>query len=650
MRRKLNLLRSDAYAFHIATLYLSEMLIGYLDGREHHKWIGSEQGKIPEWDDFVIECHDGSFRHAQVKRQTTDFCINKTIRVIKKGGSELQELSELDKSISKLAVVFTNGQLSTSPKRSFFIEVPHPTQIKQDLPLRVFSDFCSECRKMGVSAKSLEERALSDTNYQRIYSWLTTWCGFADWQHILFAAQRIHIRYRGTEEDVTEVIHKDLSKAFNNPEEVARLIRSYLQDNATDVGATEPRLIAPLIDRYIKPDFPKWTTFWYSDSDISWHISGTACGHETEAAEPTKSIVENFWRPTSRNMLKLMTNANFPVDDLSCDSVEGALVRLALHASRSTAISFVGHEGWRVGISKALANTLGAEKNDVGDIQWTKIDSLPQNQSCRSLGDDAQIRNEALCMSASMDLFTWSIVRAKVTELIRELPSDGDLRPAVTQLWQHWQKTLDSDPAEHSKLLLEIVHPACEGEDVYIQGRVGPRTADLLACAVWLALVIAAAHGDLNSTWNDIGQGNTLKTIGLRYWGGPAGSKRKARELIDEDSEDTVLEILSKESASFLAFSQVRTSAAYILKSSLADDALDQDSLAAPKRPKALITNSRDLSEKIRQGLIMPLKAYLASHTKHLQTRSKNIEQTSRLQDEHPGTSDRNKIPHSNEV
>lgn len=66
MLRKLRLDQKSRYERAIATRYLAEMVVDYIDSREHPHSIGREQGGIGHWDDIVIKHRDGSFEHVQI--------------------------------------------------------------------------------------------------------------------------------------------------------------------------------------------------------------------------------------------------------------------------------------------------------------------------------------------------------------------------------------------------------------------------------------------------------------------------------------------------------------------------------------------------------------------------------------------------------
>jgi hypothetical protein len=50
------------------------MLVEHLLGESGIISLAMEQGDIEKWDDMVVEQTSGTFKHVQVKRQTTDFC------------------------------------------------------------------------------------------------------------------------------------------------------------------------------------------------------------------------------------------------------------------------------------------------------------------------------------------------------------------------------------------------------------------------------------------------------------------------------------------------------------------------------------------------------------------------------------------------
>ena len=152
MQKKLRLLKADRYAFLVCAQMMSKMVVAYLEGRQSAKWLGCEQGAVPDWDDIVQELSDGSLRHTQVKRQLTDFSDEKAKRAMKaprkksigaapstSASSKLPDLSAFDKSIAALGKWFSPATVSDGKVRNFTIHVPdRQVKIKHEFEMRSF--------------------------------------------------------------------------------------------------------------------------------------------------------------------------------------------------------------------------------------------------------------------------------------------------------------------------------------------------------------------------------------------------------------------------------------------------------------------------------------------------------------------------------
>ena len=159
MQKKLRLQRADRYAFLICAQMMSTMVVAYLEGRQAAKWLGCEQGSVPDWDDIVQELSDGTLRHTQVKRQATDFSDDKATRDYKiprkKTGDPatsaapspvLRERSAFDESIAALAQWFLPTTVTDGKVRTFTVQVPdRKVKIKHEFEMRSFEEFCALC-------------------------------------------------------------------------------------------------------------------------------------------------------------------------------------------------------------------------------------------------------------------------------------------------------------------------------------------------------------------------------------------------------------------------------------------------------------------------------------------------------------------------
>ena len=208
------------------------------------RYVGCELGDLEAWDDVVIEKENGDLSHFQVKRQLVAFSKDAAKRdTISKGPrlGQYRDPSELDKAMASLATHFDPNASARSTERRFFIVCPASVEVKEGLTLAHLADLCSESRKAGVTATSMAARA--DTPTTAVFDWLTTWCGFRDWGHILCALKSLSIEYVGEESSIHQSTDQILAEWFIDAPAARAQIYGFLQENSSDVGAPSPRQI-----------------------------------------------------------------------------------------------------------------------------------------------------------------------------------------------------------------------------------------------------------------------------------------------------------------------------------------------------------------------------------------------------------------------
>ncbi len=89
----------------------------------------------------------------------------------------------------------------------------------------------------------MEEQAKTDKHTNDIFLWLTTWCGFKDWHHIIKLFDILRLKAFEFEDDIKERTLRKLKEVFmeSKIEIVQSLILSYIDSNSTYSGAFKPR-------------------------------------------------------------------------------------------------------------------------------------------------------------------------------------------------------------------------------------------------------------------------------------------------------------------------------------------------------------------------------------------------------------------------
>ena len=628
MLSKLRLDQKGKYEQTVAAQYLAAMVVGFIDSREHALRVGREQGGIEHWDDMVVEHHNGIFEHVQIKRQDTDF--DGTYLVVRgqlsKGISTgaPQPLSTLDNAILSLGNYFhpQNGN-TNGPERKFSLKIPHPQiDIKKGLPIRHFVELCDACHVQGATSQGLASRAQGDQPTQHLFQWLTTWCGFTDWDHIFAVLSRLKIFISRNENDLDLEIIQTLEPHFNTPDIVRTSIMQYICDNSSDIAVTTPCLLFNHLRQYLRVDRPTWTQYCHDPLVPKWIVSGTHGQSETDI-ESVSDVVPALWSFLGRDR-KLNISAVCP-DQIQQRSLPAALSRLALHLPNPGQALFSGVNGWRRSAYQAVSGTLGLEDDDPHNLPWAEHSAALNTSDVREINGIQNSRVEADDLVVAMNDVTWDEVCKNLTEKIDDNIKDEVLLGAIEKIWSSWSQELCQNKELRNALLVKMLHPSAEGDDLLGVLRLGPRTIGLLVEGLFLLLIVTVGLGDDEASWENLGNAGTIRTIGLRRWGGPVGRRKGPCHLyLDGDF------LLAKETADVVILSGVHCSPSDIENLNMAETLADNDNFAKQRMPDLLVTNSVGLGHRLRDATHDSIRAYFSGELNRRRTvREENLDRSS---------------------
>lgn len=622
MHKKIRLLKADRYAHLVCAQMMSNMVVAYLEGRQTAKWLGCEQGVVPDWDDIVQELSNGSLHHTQVKRQLTDFSNEKAKRTPKESKKKAQgsgslasstspllpDLSAFDESIKALGAWFLSATSPVSKERTFSMLLPdRHTKIKKEFTVRHFEDFCVECNKTTVTPAGLAAKAQTDLVTAHIFDWLTTWCGFIDWSHIHRALRTLKVEIRSLETEIEQSSLSLLERHFLPASDALTMLLHDLQQNITDAGAATPRHILTLISQYLRPEVALWTQYVLEDTSFTWGISGCATGHANGIECPTQ-IVPIFWKAPHQSERRFKLSVKFDQQKLSNEPLTPRLIRLALHLRGQSRASISELNSWGATIRGALANTLGVTSDDFSDLPWGEAKETSYCVDSRQLML-ADTKLECNNFDSAMGKVIWELTKVKVSGAIRGLKS-GDLQVGVDELWRKIYQELDADLSKANELLSRMLNPVSEGLGTLGIMRVGPRTVDLLSSGLMMLMITAVAL----KRETDIAlllSGNDIRVIALKFWGGPASPHRVTRALVDEDNDNDVEDFLGKEIANIVLVSGSRSPHSELNRFTIASDRSSQDSFGASRRSMLAVTNSRQFQAAVNSGTIEKVADFL---------------------------------------
>lgn len=595
MLKKLRIDRKGTFELALATSRLAEMLVAYVEGRQHDLSIGREQGEIDEWDDIVVERPDRTFEHHQAKYKMVGDVRKNIVRgykplTKKRTTQELQDLSEIDKVMASLAER-TKDEKPLNPRREFFLRLPSLNlAVKEGLFLYQLAELCDECKRTVTRAERLQDRASKDGTTQRLWQWLNSWCGFVDWHHIKRAMSLLHLVTDGSVEDLERKTNSCLATTFSDPEGVLKLLDSFVTDNTTDVGAITPRMALKHVTSYLRPEKGYWTQYQSPSKGRHWSVSGT---HGPVDAEPTHAgaLVPDMWRGSGA-LGRLMVDAHWPPVGASGVSMHLALGRLAVHLTGPKLMLAQPLGQWKERVAIAVGGTLGKDASPVCQ-NWQDYKPFDA-PDCRELSCSQSRELEAASIHETMDGETLSVAAERVGSLIEDV-SPGELKSLLEENFKNWEQAFRSDTEGLGQLLRGFLRPKAEGPEIDPSLRLGPQTADIVGEALFLLLVVATALGGRMASWKEA-DGVELRAIALRYWSGPSGLPKKVQRV-----DQKARELLAGENEGLIILSGVEASAVELFEDSLADDDQSKLTLAEQHLPQC-VTNHRKIRMLIERG------------------------------------------------
>jgi len=603
MLNKLRLDQTKDYEVAIAVNKVSTMLVAFINGQSHCLSIGSEQGGVQKWDDFVIEHQNDKYEHLQVKRQNTDFSNDNADRDRYIQGPRAgiyRDLSPFDDSMKSLADYFGTARVNTNPTKFFSFYGPSfNINIKAGLPLRDLQTFCVSHLTSSTTAGGLQALEQESIQMEKLFKWLRTWCGFTDHAHILRAMKYFTITQSGDEGELNTLSKQQLALCFSEPDDVLRKVVGYINENTSFTSSITPRPLLSHLTTHLLPSVNLWTQFRNAGTD--WEVSGTH-DREVDAIERATAVVPALWEPVGARILK------YHAQDYGVGVLPQAITRLILHFQQTAVAHINNLSSWRVYVKGLIGSTLGIGERDCETLSAVDDSTCHAPANSRSLRLLDEHEGEAQSLSSEMHSSTWTMVRNFVDQKIASMSSSG-LRTAVEARWSLWKSALNDDADKQKALFKSMLHPQAEGEDIIAELRIGPKTAFIISNGIYLLLVVVVGLSDTDNGWTTVDGQLTIDVKALSHWSGPAGRPRRPRRLIDNGIDH----LIGKEPSKILILSSVETPSAYILNNSLADGHDSFNSLASPRKPSLLVTNSYQISQLIEKGNIQEIRDYLNS-------------------------------------
>ncbi len=505
MLKKLSLDQTKTYEQTIATYEIAKMLVSFVRGRNHYLAVGAEQGDIDTWDDLVIEDEPNHNIHIQIKRQNTYFSNDNCKRDSYTKGDRKgkpRDLSTIDRSMEALAEWLDNSKNNLTTKL-FRIELPtQDVQLKNGLNVKHFKELKEVHYKPEVTTvQGLEELEKENTSVKNIYDWLTTWCSFKDWEHILKLLSVLDIKDSGTETDVESRTNELLSEVFitGKIDEVRLKIKSYTCENTTFAGAIKPRNLFYHLKEYLQPNICFWTQ--YSKKGLKWNISGINDVESNQNIERPEIVVPRVWNNDLSQTLKVN---NEPRN--GCKMTD-SLLRMIIHQTGNSKAHCQNIQSIKSTIDNSIGKTLGILPNDTESLSMTENTEIFTSSESRQLKNISESESCSCDLEKAMNIETWKkvsdLLEKKITEM--ENKSSASLRDKIEARWQDWYKQLNDNQEVIGILFEKILHPEAEGQNIKGKLRVGPKTAQALADSLFFLLIISISlDPDNTGNWETI--------------------------------------------------------------------------------------------------------------------------------------------------
>lgn len=639
MIRRFRLEQKSHYEKLVIAQRLSEMLEKFLDGRRAPISIGAETGGIEEWDDVVIQHDERSLEHLQIKRQTTNFCTKdadkaKYLANCAKGKKYLQPVEEpdpttsqaslkapkpkkpdsvLDTAFASLANHARKGTFAALPDRLFQLTlVGAELKIKDGLTINHLDELCKICRQDGLNLTELADR--KDGPTQRVFTWLTTWCGFESWAQISDTLRRVTIVCVGNDAALEQRCQATLGRHFTDPKRTLERLITYITGHTSDVSALGCHAVIRELEDGLRSDIVTWAQYLLSDevklSGKVWSFAGT---HDLGSLVPRSAagVVEHMWSSEPGNR-KLRIYAPYKPAIGANLTLPSAILRMALHLPHGSQSLMLGEVAWRASVGHEVGLTFGSAETDLSNLPWIEN---PERLACALDKEFKTLRDacvEAEALADAMDDLVWKRLIQGVSDKLATI-SDPDLVDAMEAVWREWVTGFANAPDSRRRFLEQLLYPETEGKNSKHALRLGPRTLDLLVTAVETLLLVAVGLGDTNTDWDCFPDAGRVLSLALRYWSGPSGKAPLVREL----SDDHLMTVIGPSPPPVVILSGISASPSDLMDAGMADDAEAFNSMAVERQPLLVVTRS-GLFKHLRGGTLASVRQHFS---KQLQER-----------------------------
>lgn len=466
--------------------------------------LAAEVDHAGEWDDVVVYYpnqlgHTEHAHHWQIKRQTTDISDPKAVERFGKLFKDAAD--QLNKDIQSCSP-------GAEPRRRFCLGFARTSWLVKfstasEGSILTLEDLVHDCSGLGAPHQRIVQAGGSNEEQRRWIDFLSGATGTQEQAALVLRHLQIH--RLGTEDELSRSALAQLSRWFDTPQEVFEALQLHLSGLNNHALLRQEDLVDRISKFKRKLGSPLWTSLRPALDRNNWGVTGSI---------PPEDIVSELWvhrsGPRDVRIVHEPSRSTGPMDN--------ALARLILHrqGSVSARVREPQKDAWLARFSELTGHTLGLTENDPAENPQLDIISVPPRT-----GEDPRNPKAAqyagLQLQGAMDVHTWSLVCERVDSNIGGLPSTCDLLTDLTMAWYRMKLAVIGQEGGLSRSLARMLQVEFELSQVDGQTRCGPKTAELLGKALFLALLFSVGHGQ-GLELNNIQDGAAFQSGGSKVY------------------------------------------------------------------------------------------------------------------------------------
>ena len=219
--------------------------------------------------------------------------------------------------------------------------------------------------------------------------------------------------------------------------------------------------------------------------------------------EEPQNLTRKFWGEKDITSLRIMTHQQS--QNALC-KLTYSLIRFSLHFEANSKAVFNELVVWTTQAQQLIGGTLGISDHDFKGLNWIQSNLGAINSENRSLTLSSDRDAEAQKLSDEMYTVCWEPVCNLLENKNSEL-KNRPLRDAIEERWVSWKALFNLDVDERNIFLKSMLSPKCEGDDIFSELRVGPKTANILVDGIKFLLIVSTALYNKADCWNAINDG-----------------------------------------------------------------------------------------------------------------------------------------------